>query len=113
MTRDRRLPPVAIGLALAAGGAHFHAAPSFLRVGVVLLFLTVGPGLALVGLLHVQDPLEELLLVVGVSLVLDLLVAESLVLGSAFSPDTCMPMLMAIAIGGALAHVMLVPEAEP
>jgi hypothetical protein len=113
MTRDTRMPGVAIALALAAGGAHFHAAPSFLRVAVILLFLAVGPGLALVGLLDVDDPLEELLLVVGLSLVVDLLVAESLVLGSAFSADTCVPLLMAIAIGGALAHIVLVPEAEP
>ena len=85
MTRDRRLPLVAIALALAAGAVHFADAPPPLRIALVLLFLAVGPGLAMVGLLRLDDPLEELLLVVGASLVLDLLVAEALVVSSEFS----------------------------
>jgi hypothetical protein len=109
MTRDRRLPLVVIALALAAGAAHFADAPPPLRVAVVLLFLTFGPGLAMVGLLGLDDPLEELLLVVGASLVLDLLVAEALVLSSEFSADACMPALMAIAIGGAVVHMRVLP----
>jgi hypothetical protein len=112
MTRDRRLPAVVIALALAAGLVTLGA-PAPLRPAVVLVFLAVGPGLALVGLLGLDDPLEELLLIVGTSLVLDLLVAEALVLAGAWSVEACIPALMAIAIGGAIAHRRLVPEVEP
>jgi hypothetical protein len=112
VTRDRRLPAVAIALALAAGAVTLGA-PAPLRPAVVLVFLAIGPGLALVGLLGLDDPLEELLLVVGASLVLDLLVAEALVLTGAWSVETCIPLLMAIAIGGAFAHMRLVREDEP
>jgi hypothetical protein len=111
MTRDRRVPAVAIGLALAAGAATLGA-PAPLRPAVVLVFLAIGPGLALVGLLGVDDGLEELLLVVGASLVLDLLVAEALVVTGVWSVGACIPVLMAIAVGGAVAHMRLVPGAE-
>jgi hypothetical protein len=113
MMRDRRLPAVAIALALAAGAATLWAAPAPLRPAVVLLFLAVGPGLALVGLLGLDDPLEELMLVIGASLVLDLLAAQALVLAGAWSAEACIQLLMAVAIGGAIAHMRLVPGGGP
>jgi len=113
VTRDWRLPAVAIGLAIAAGAVTIWDSPAPWRHAVVLAFLAIGPGLALVGLLGLDDPLEELMMIVGASLVLDLLVAEALVLGSVWSADVCMQLLMAIAIGGAVAHMRLVPGGEP
>jgi len=113
MMRDRRLPAVAIGLAVAAGAVTIWEAPAPWRPAVVLVFLAIGPGLALVGLLGLDDPLEEVMLVIGASLVLDLLVAEALVLTSAWSAEACMQLLMAVAVGGAIAHIRLVPRAEP
>jgi hypothetical protein len=109
MMRDRRLPGLAIALALAAGADTLWEAPAPLRPAVVLLFLAVGPGLALVGILGLDDPLEELMLVIGASLVLDLLVAEALVLAGAWSAEACIQLLIAVAIGGAIAHMRLVP----
>jgi hypothetical protein len=113
MTRDRRLPVVAVALALAAGAVTLSTASAPLRPAVVLVFLAVGPGLALVGLLGLDDPLEELLLVVGASLVLDLLAAEALVLAGAWSAEGCIALLMAVAIAGAIVHMQVVPEDEP
>jgi hypothetical protein len=113
MTRDRRLPVLAIGLAVAAGAVTLWEAPEPWRPAVVLVFLAIGPGMALVGLLGLDDPLEEVLLVVGASLVLDLLVAEALVLSSAWSAEACTQLLMTVAIGGAIAHIRLVPRGEP
>jgi len=109
MMSDRRLPAVAIALAVAAGVVTLWAAPAPLRPAVVLVFLAIGPGLALVGLLGLDDPLEELMLVIGASLVLDLLVAEALVLAGAWSAEACIQLLMAVAIAGAIAHMRLVP----
>jgi hypothetical protein len=106
MTRDRLMPAVAIGLTVAAGAATFASAPAPVRPAVVLLFLLIGPGVALVGLLRLEDPLEELLLIVGASLTLDLLVAEALVLSRGWSAHACMLLLMAIAIGGAAAQIL-------
>jgi hypothetical protein len=113
MTRDRRLPVVAVALALAAGAVTLWAASAPLLPAVVLVFLAVGPGLALVGLLGLDDPLEELVLVVGASLVLDLLVAEALVLAGAWSAEACIALLMAVAIAGAILHMRVVPEDQP
>jgi hypothetical protein len=113
VTRDRRLPAGVIALALAAGAATLWVAPGPARTAVVLVFLAIGPGLALVGLLGLDDPLEECLLVVGASLVLDLLVAEALVLGSVWSAEACIQLLVAVAIGGAIAQIRLVPRVQP
>jgi len=110
MRADLRRPTLAIGLALAAGAVTFAGAAAPLRPAVVLVFLAVGPGLALVSLLRLDEPLEELLLIVGASLVLDLLAAEALVLSRVWSADVCLLVLMAIAIAGALAHVTVVPR---
>lgn len=112
MMQGRHVPALAGALALAAGAVTLLAAPAPLRPAVVLLFLAIGPGLALVGLLGLDDPLEELLLVIGASLVLDLLVAEALVLAGAWSAEVCIQLLTAVAIGGAIAHARLVPGGE-
>jgi hypothetical protein len=113
MTRDPRLPALTIALALVAGAVTLWAAPAPIRPAVVLVFLAVGPGLALVGLLGLDDPLEELLLVVGASLVLDLLVAEALVLAAAWSAEACIQLLVAVSIGGAIAHMRLIRDEVP
>ncbi|HWU06316.1 MAG TPA: hypothetical protein VN520_08010 [Streptomyces sp.] len=67
-------PGLVIGLGLVALTVPGMSAPSAVRVIVLLAFLIVGPGLALVGLLDIPDPWRESSLVIGVSLALDVLV---------------------------------------
>ncbi len=72
MSVRQALPPaLAIG-ALSVQGVH---AGSPLRAFVVLLFLIVAPGFAVVRLVRLPDPLAELTLAVALSIGLDSLVA--------------------------------------
>jgi hypothetical protein len=91
-------PGVALALALATAVAVSAGATGAARVAPVGLFLLLGPGLALVGPARLNDRFAELLLAVAASLVLDLLVAEALVLAGRWSADAALGVLLAVAV---------------
>jgi hypothetical protein len=67
-------PALVVGLSFAALIVPRVAAAPGVRVVVLLVFLVLGPGLALVGLLDIPDGWREMSLVIGVSLALDVVV---------------------------------------
>ncbi|SFP13074.1 hypothetical protein SAMN05660464_2152 [Geodermatophilus dictyosporus] len=71
-------PVLVVGLGLAALVVPGTTAAPGVRVVVLLAFLVLGPGLALVGLLDIPDGWRELALAIGVSLALDLVVVAVL-----------------------------------
>jgi hypothetical protein len=98
-------PAAVLAMAAAAEIAVLSARHDLVGRTVVLLFLLLGPGAALVPLLRLGDGMGELLLMIALSLSLDLLVALMLVLTRAWSPTAAMGLLLAVAAGGAIAQV--------
>ena len=92
--------PAAIVLSVVlAGVAVFLPQSSPLRVLLAFWFLLVCPGMAFVRLFHLHDILVEITLAIALSIAIDTLVAEFLVLTSTWSP------LRALAIVGLISLV--------
>lgn len=76
MTRDR----IVLGLTALALLVTVPGTPSVARVPVAVLFFLVVPGLAWVRRLPVDDVVEQAAVAVAISLALDIVVAETLLL---------------------------------
>lgn len=102
-----RWPPVLILLLAAATDVVIGLnAPLPVRAAVVLGFLVAGPGLAIVPLLRIRQVSVEITLVLALSLALDTLVAESLVLAQAWSAGLALAVLIAISVTGAVLQML-------
>lgn len=99
-------PVVVFSSGLLALVAVLGSSAPAVRVPAVLAFLLVGPGLALVGLLEVDDAWREIALVLGVSLALDVVVVGGLAYAGQRSAGVALAALLTIAAAGALAQVL-------
>ena len=101
------LRPALIGALVAAAlAATAGMGGPAVRGLAVLAFLALGPGLALVGLLGLPDPWQEVALVVGVSLALDVVVVGTLAYAGQRSSSPAFAILVAIALAGAVAQLI-------
>ena len=108
--RPRLWPPL-IGVSTAAAvGVTYAGAAGPLRPLVVLWFLAVCPGMAVVRLLRLRDGVSELVLAVAVSLSLETLVAAIALYGGRWSPELVLDVVAGIALAGAAAETLLVRE---
>jgi uncharacterized membrane protein len=83
----RRLTPlVAAAVGVVAALLVVTDSNAAVRPFVVLPFLLAGPGLALVSLLDLDEPLEEVVLAIALSVSLDVLVALVMLYGRFWSP---------------------------
>jgi len=98
----RLVPAAAALIAVAATVLVFLDVDSPLRVALVAIFLLVCPGLALVRLLRLDDPLLELTLAVAFSLALAGLVAVALLYADLWSPGAGLVILVVITLVGTL-----------
>ena len=89
-------------LAMLEGVATQGASP--LRTVLVVWFLAVAPGLAVVGLLRLEDPWLELALVPALSLSIDAIVGGVLSYTGLWSPAAGILILVAISVAGAFAQ---------
>jgi uncharacterized membrane protein len=106
LLRSRWLRPVVIAVLCAAvAGAVFAPAAPPVRTVVLLLFFVLAPGLALVGLLRIREPWQELALVIGVSLAVDALVAGGLAYAGDGSSTQVLEVLLGIGAVGAVAQL--------
>lgn len=107
MSDRSRIRPLAVvaGAALTALVVWAGVAPA-LRGPVVLAFLLVGPGLALVHALRLRDRLAELCLAIALSVALDTLVASAFLYAGAWSPDAILGALVALTVAGAGADLL-------
>jgi hypothetical protein len=94
-------PALVVGLSFAALIVPRVAAAPGVRVVVLLVFLVLGPGLALVGLLDIPDGWRELSLVIGVSLALDVVVVGVLTYAGDSTAGDGLALLVGIAFAGA------------
>jgi hypothetical protein len=77
------------------------------RAPIVISFLLVGPGLAIVRLLGVPAATAQLSLGIALSMALDVLVPAALLYAGAWSPSSALAILVALAIAAALVEVVL------
>ena len=94
-------------VALAVDAMALFAGPSDVRTLLVAVFLLLGPGLGLVGLLGIEDPWQLLTLAFGVSVALDTAVALLLIYVVGWYPGMGLAVLLAISIAGALAQLWM------
>jgi hypothetical protein len=75
-----------------------------IRAGVTLAFMAVGPGMALMGLLRLDDLLLELSLALALSLVVETIIAMALLLLKHWVPSHGLIVLEVVTAIGALAQ---------
>jgi hypothetical protein len=98
-------PVIIIGssaLAMAEGAVATD--PSPLRTALVVWFLAVCPGLAVIGLLRLRDPWLKLALVPALSFAIDVFVGGILSYAGLWSAAAAILILVAISVSGALAQ---------
>lgn len=104
MTRSSDLralwPPVLLFSALLAGVLAFANLDSPLRAVIVLWFMLVCPGLALIRLAHLADPVAELAVGIALSVALASVVAAALLYAGAWSPQAVLGVLIAATVTG-------------
>lgn len=98
MTRSRALLALT-GLAVAV---TVPFTPGPLRVAVAVVFFLVAPGLAWAPRLPVHGPVEVVSVAVALSLAIDAVVAETLLLFGASGPLPAVLILAAVTVGGVL-----------
>ncbi len=76
------------------------------RLWVVLVYVLVCPGLAYIRLLNISDPLAILMLGIGLSISMDILVSEALVLTHLWSPIAGIIILGMLCLFGALLQLV-------
>lgn len=97
-SRPRLWPLLIVVWALVTGLLVFAGSDTPLRPVVVLPFLLVCPGLALVRLLRIREPVTELTLGVALSVALAVLVPGAMLYTGAWSPKASLALLIAAAL---------------
>ncbi|HEX5504968.1 MAG TPA: hypothetical protein VFW96_20290 [Thermomicrobiales bacterium] len=104
-TRDTWWPVVIVVSAVAAGAAFVAGVGAPVQPAAAFWFLLVCPGMAWIRLVWVASPLVELALALALSLALDTLVAEALVLAGRWSAAWALGVLIALSLVGAALQV--------
>jgi hypothetical protein len=108
MQRSTWLWPTILLLAALVVWAIYIVFPTMILFPLILLcFLAICPGMALVRFLDLQEPITEWTLAVAVSLTLDALVASVQLYSGHWSPDLTLYILIWICIAGAFAQLLV------
>ncbi|HEX9016723.1 MAG TPA: hypothetical protein VF960_12095 [Chloroflexota bacterium] len=106
MSRHYQWPIAIIVLALAADLAVVADVHVAIRAVVVLSFLVVGPGLAFVRLIGFTSGYVEYTLAIALSLTLDTIVAETLIMARLWSVSTAMAILVFLTLVGVVLQIV-------
>lgn len=110
MRAARWLWPLGLLASAAAAGVLSNQGDSALagmRLAVGLWFLFFCPGMALIRLLRLNDPLQEWGLAAALSVALDTIIAAGMLYASVWSPQGTLYVLIAITAAGALAQLAI------
>lgn len=88
--------------------AEVSGTSSSFRVAIVFWFMLVCPGMAFVRLLHLRGLLMELTLAIGLSIALDTIVAEGMVLAKRWSPEGGLVALAVLCAVGAVIQIRMI-----
>ena len=97
---------VLVASALLAGAVQLTAGHSPLRLAVILWFVLVCPGMAVVRLLRVEDVVTELALAVALSLALAMAAGGVALYSGLWSPGATLAILIAFTVGVAVAPLV-------
>jgi uncharacterized membrane protein len=101
MTQSLRWPIIitasAVGVAFGMAGDM----PALLRSMLAFWFLLICPGMAFVPLLQFNEQLTKLTLAIALSIALDTIVAETMVLARVWSPEWGVVVLIMLCLSGA------------
>jgi hypothetical protein len=100
----RAWPPVIVVSSLALLLAAALPVHGLVRGLLALWFFLTCPGMAIIGLLELGDPLGSALLGVALSVALGVLVSLVMVLTRSWSPDAGMAVLVTVSLAGAAAQ---------
>jgi hypothetical protein len=84
--------------------------PAPIRAPIVIWFIAICPGMALVRLLRLDQPAVEVMLAIALSVAIGGLVPAALLYAGRWSPAWTLAILAAITIGGLAADPILVPR---
>jgi hypothetical protein len=104
MRRSWSPPIIAVSSVLAMFAGVATSGPTTLRTVIVVWFLAVCPGLAVIGLLRLRDPWLEAALAPALSLSIDVIVGGTLSYTGLWSPAAAILILVALSVGAALAQ---------
>jgi uncharacterized membrane protein len=108
-SRSRLWPTLIVASTLATGVLVFGGFDAPLRSIVVLAFLLVCPGLALVRLLRIREPVTEVTLGVALSVALAVVVPGTMLYAGAWSPQLGLALLIAATLAASV-HELLRPR---
>lgn len=111
MTTRRSIwwPGIIIASAAGAALALFGGIGPPIQPLIALWFLLICPGMAFIRLLEVGEPYIELTLALALSIALDALVAETLVLARLWTPGGALLVLICFSIAGAMLQLVVSP----
>ena len=98
--RTRSVAPVVIALSAAMVVALVPGVPAPVRAAIAVAFFIVAPGLAWVRALPADGPVEQVAVVVALSLAVDVVVAEALVYAGLTGAAPVLAVLVAVALLG-------------
>ena len=111
--RTKRLPgavrpwPALAGIAaLAVAVTVYGDVDGWLRSPLVVSFLLVFPGLAVVRLLRLADRLAELTLGIALSVALAVIASSAMLYSGAWSPKLMLALLLAVTLAGAAIELL-------
>jgi hypothetical protein len=105
MIRSLSWPVILIVSALFASLTLATNLAGFLQPWFIFWFLLVCPGMAFIRLFHIKDPLSEWVLAIALSLALDTILAEIMVLTRHWSPAGGLVLLISLSLAGALLQI--------
>ena len=79
---------------------------------VAFWFLLICPGMAFVPLLRIKERLTEVTVAIALSIALDTIVAETMVLTKRWSPEWALFLLICMAVVGAVLQIATLPARE-
>lgn len=109
MLRSILWPLVIVASAIGAGLAMAGDTGPPVRPVIAFWFLLICPGMAVVRLLRVGERAAEVTLAVALSIAIDTLVAEALVLTGLWSPERALFVLIVFCLAGAGFQLMTSP----
>lgn len=102
-------PAIIILSTVAAGLVAFVITDTAVRPFIILWFLFVCPGMALVHFFRLEEQVVEWILALALSFAVDAIVAGVLLYVGRWSPTATLEILMGISLGGAILQIALDP----
>lgn len=100
---------ILVASAALAGAAQIAGVPTPVRLAVLLWFLLVCPGMAIVRLLDLDDPTAEFALAVALSVALAVAVGGAALYSGLWAPGAALAILIAVTVGAAAVPLVRAP----